>query len=123
MMDRHGAKAVFFGRWILGLRVWASWLAGASRMPWPRFVAWNAAGGISWATTVGLIIYFVGRAASQALQTAGFVGLGLFVLAVIVGYLVVRRRSGHAGPGRDAAGVSDPPDAASSRASPSSGET
>src|SRR5205807_2218532 len=77
MMDRHGAKAVFFGRWILGLRVWASWLAGASRMPWPRFVAWNAAGGISWATTVGLIIYFVGRAASQALQTAGFVGLAV----------------------------------------------
>jgi membrane-associated protein len=27
---RHGSKAVFLGRWILGLRTWASWLAGAS---------------------------------------------------------------------------------------------
>ena len=35
----HGAKAVFFGRFILGLRVWASWLAGATRMPWHTFVA------------------------------------------------------------------------------------
>jgi membrane protein DedA with SNARE-associated domain len=30
---RHGSKAVFLGRWILGLRTWASWLAGASHMP------------------------------------------------------------------------------------------
>ena len=29
---RHGAKAVFFGRFLLGLRVWASWLAGATRI-------------------------------------------------------------------------------------------
>ena len=32
--ERHGPKAVFFGRWIAGLRVWASWLAGASSMRW-----------------------------------------------------------------------------------------
>ena len=97
LMDRHGPKAVFLGRWILGLRVWASWLAGASHMPWPRFVAWNAAGGISWACTVGLIIYFVGQAAKQALATAGFVGLGLFVVAAVIGFLFVRRRHGRAG--------------------------
>jgi membrane protein DedA with SNARE-associated domain len=40
---RHGAKAVFLGRWILGLRTWASWLAGASHMPWRSFSLWNAA--------------------------------------------------------------------------------
>ena len=44
--ERHGPKAVFFGRFILGLRVWASWLAGATRMPWRSFVLWNALGGI-----------------------------------------------------------------------------
>ena len=41
---KHGPKAVFFGRWILGLRVWASWLAGITHMPWRSFVFWNAAG-------------------------------------------------------------------------------
>ena len=38
--ERHGAKAVFFGRFLLGLRVWASWLAGATRMPWRSFLFW-----------------------------------------------------------------------------------
>ena len=40
--ERHGPKAVFFGRFILGLRTWASWLAGATRMPWRSFAVWNA---------------------------------------------------------------------------------
>src|SRR6202042_1843171 len=46
----HGPKAVFFGRFLLGLRVWASWLAGATRMHWREFALWNALGGITWAT-------------------------------------------------------------------------
>src|SRR6266852_2368713 len=31
--QRHGGAAVFFGRWLPGLRVAAAWLAGDSRMP------------------------------------------------------------------------------------------
>src|SRR5919198_859945 len=54
---RWGSAAVFFGRWLPGLRVVASWLAGADRMPWPRFLLWNALGGISWATTIGALAY------------------------------------------------------------------
>src|SRR3984885_3886361 len=57
----HGPKAVFFGRFVLGLRVWASWLAGATRMPWRSFALWNALGGIAWASAVGLIAYFLGQ--------------------------------------------------------------
>ena len=88
--QRHGPKAVFFGRWLLGLRVWASWLAGASRMPWKSFVFWNAAGGISWATTVGLLAYVVGDRAKGAISTIGLVGV---VLVVVVGlsFLLHRR--------------------------------
>jgi membrane protein DedA with SNARE-associated domain len=95
LFERHGPKAVYFGRWILGLRVWASWLAGANRMPWRTFLFWNAAGGISWATTVGLVVYFLGRTAESAIRTAGFVGLGLFVVGVVTGFLFLRRRRGH----------------------------
>src|SRR5205807_10309629 len=43
---KHGPKAVFFGRFVLGLRVWASWLAGATHMRWRDFFLWNALGGI-----------------------------------------------------------------------------
>lgn len=79
--ERHGRPAVFFGRWILGLRTWASWLAGASHMPWRSFAIWNAAGGISWATTIGLLAYFVGNTATSAITAFGLFGLLAVVFA------------------------------------------
>src|SRR5258705_8163210 len=36
--ERHGSKAVYFGRFVLGLRVWASWLAGGTPMHWRAVV-------------------------------------------------------------------------------------
>jgi membrane protein DedA with SNARE-associated domain len=81
--ERRGPMAVFVGRWILGLRTWASWLAGGSKMPWTSFAFWNAAGGISWATTVGLVAYFVGSAATSAITAFGLFGLLAVVLAVV----------------------------------------
>jgi membrane-associated protein len=91
--ERHGAKAVFFGRFVLGLRVWASWLAGATRMHWARFVLWNALGGVVWATGVGLIAYFIGHSASNALETFGIFGLAAAVVAIVTFVLVHRRHS------------------------------
>ena len=88
---RRGPSAVFFGRWLPGLRVVASWLAGANRMPWPRFLVWNALGGIAWASTVGTLAYLLGRSASGSLGAIGFIGVGV---AVVV-YLIVRLRRRH----------------------------
>src|SRR5204862_7004960 len=90
--ERHGAKAVFFGRFLLGLRVWASWLAGATRMPWRSFLFWNAAGGICWAMLVGLIAYFLGEAATNALETFGIYGLIAAVVAIASAIVLHRRR-------------------------------
>jgi membrane-associated protein len=89
--ERHGPKAVFFGRFLLGLRVWASWLAGATRMPWRSFVIWNALGGIGWATAIGLLAYFLGHSASNAIQAFGLYGLAAFLLAVGGAFLAHRR--------------------------------
>ncbi|MCW3034252.1 MAG: DedA family protein [Solirubrobacterales bacterium] len=89
--ERHGPKAVFFGRFLLGLRVWASWLAGATRMHWRSFVLWNALGGITWATAIGLIAYFLGNSASNAIETFGIYGL-IAVLIAIVSFFVLHRR-------------------------------
>jgi undecaprenyl-diphosphatase len=87
---RHGPKAVFISRWVLGLRTWASWLAGASRMPWRSFAVWNAAGGISWATTMGLVAYFVGKTATSAIAAFGLFGV-LAVMFAATGRLLMRR--------------------------------
>src|SRR5215216_6354272 len=88
--ERHGAKAVFLGRWILGLRVWASWMAGITRMEWRSFLFWNAAGGISWAVTVGLAAYVIGDRADSILRTIAGVGLALALLSGIA--LLTARR-------------------------------
>jgi membrane protein DedA with SNARE-associated domain len=89
--ERHGPKAVFFGRFILGLRVWASWLAGATRMNWRSFVLWNAIGGICWATGIGLLAYYLGHAAGNVIETFGLYGLAAALLAIGTAVFVHRR--------------------------------
>jgi len=91
---RHGPKAVFLGRFVLGLRVWASWLAGITRMRWPSFVLWNALGGVCWATLVGLAAYLLGSSASNAIEAFGLYGLvalALFLAILIAAHLRHRR--------------------------------
>jgi membrane protein DedA with SNARE-associated domain len=50
---RHGGKVVFFGRFVALLRMWAALLAGTNRMGWKRFLLFNAASGMVWATLYG----------------------------------------------------------------------
>ncbi len=67
---------MFFGRFVLGLRVWASWLAGATRMRWRSFVLWNALGGHHLGDcAIGLIAYFLGHSAGNAIEAFGIYGL------------------------------------------------
>lgn len=79
--EKHGPKAVFLGRWVLGLRVAAAWLAGINRMPWPTFLFWNALGGIAWATSVGLLAFYLGPTAEQIFKYVGVIGIAVAVLA------------------------------------------
>jgi undecaprenyl-diphosphatase len=88
---RHGAKAVFLGRWVAGLRIAAAWLAGINRMHWLTFFFWNALGGIAWATSVGLAAYFLGHIAEKIVKDAGLIGIAVVILGVI-GFFIWRRR-------------------------------
>jgi membrane protein DedA with SNARE-associated domain len=92
---RHGAKTVFFGRFIAILRVTAAWVAGISRMPWWRFLFWNAAGGIAWAVLVAVVAYVFGRAAADAIGRYGLLGAAAIVVVgvvALVGLKVWRNR-------------------------------
>jgi membrane protein DedA with SNARE-associated domain len=105
--ERHGPKAVFLGRFVLGLRIWASWLAGATRMRWRSFVFWNACGGITWATAVGLLAYFLGQSASNAIEAFGIFALvAALAAAGSAGLFLYLRRRGRvlgSSPGSDQA--------------------
>ena len=94
---KHGPKAVFLGRWVAGLRIASAWLAGMNRMPWGRFLFWNALGGICWATSIVLGAYFAGHAFDEIVGVGGIVAAGV-VSAAVVGLIVWRhvrkRRAG-----------------------------
>lgn len=88
--EKHGGKTVFFARFIAILRFTAAWLAGLAKMPWWRFLAWNAAGGICWAAGIGLLAYYTGHAAADAIDRYGYVAAGVIVALAVVGFFGVR---------------------------------
>jgi len=93
VFTRHGVWAVFFGRFIALLRIFAGPLAGSLRMPYPRFLVANATGGIVWATGITYLIWFLGVAAEKWMSRLSWLGL---VAAVLVGLgitLLVRRKT------------------------------
>ena len=80
LFRRHGAKMVFFGRFVVVLRTFSALLAGALRMPWRRFLLWNALGGLAWTSLYGLGAYLLGTAMRRI---SGPVGIALAVVGGI----------------------------------------
>lgn len=104
--ERYGDRTVFFGRFVAVLRAWAAFLAGVNHMPWRRFLLFNAAGGILWATVYGLLGYVLGNnlplleRVVRLLGIGGIVIAGLVVAAAIVVYYRRRQRHRSAPPAR-----------------------
>jgi membrane protein DedA with SNARE-associated domain len=54
-----------------GVRIVAALMAGAARMPWPKFAAANAAGAVCWASTVAALAMLAGPGGAAVLAAAG----------------------------------------------------
>src|SRR3954469_9507855 len=54
LIERHGALAIFFARFVAGARIFAGPLAGILNMNWPRFVLANFLGALVWVTTIAV---------------------------------------------------------------------
>jgi membrane protein DedA with SNARE-associated domain len=91
LFRRHGGKVVFWGRFVSILRTWAAFLAGANHMEWRRFLFFNAAGGIVWATLFGVVYYVFGDAIRR-LSTAIDILFGVVGAALVVAFVVWTRR-------------------------------
>lgn len=103
LFDIYGPKVVFFGRFTALLRTYAAFLAGASRMAWPRFLPANAAGGIVWAGVYTAAAYAAG---DTLRRLSGPLGAALTVaglLAIVGGGLFIRRRLRKLAPRAEAA--------------------
>ncbi|MEV6927699.1 DedA family protein [Dactylosporangium sp. NPDC051485] len=91
--QRWGVWAVFFGRFIALLRILAGPLAGALRVPYGKFLAANALGGITWSFGTVFTIYSLGRVAEKWLKDFSWVALAVAVVAGVASTLYLRRRA------------------------------
>ena len=90
VLARRGGSAVFFGRFVAFFRAVMPALAGASRMPYRRFLVFNAVGGAVWAVSFVLLGYLAGDSYQAVEQTVGR-GAAAVVLGLVVAGLVVWR--------------------------------
>jgi membrane protein DedA with SNARE-associated domain len=91
LFARHGGKVVFFGRFVALLRALAAVLAGINRMPWRRFLFFNAAGAILWVTAYGLAGYLLGAQMERVRGPLAWAGVIGAVIAAVIFFLFVRR--------------------------------
>jgi len=120
VFTRYGVWAVFFGRFVALLRIFAGPVAGGLRMPYPRFLAANALGGIVWAGGTTTTVYLLGTRAEHWLKGSSWIALALAVGLAVAVSTVFRRKLVRA-VARHAAGQesgSDPPAAGSQEPPP-----
>ena len=95
-LSRRGGSAVFLGRWVAFFRAVMPALAGTARMPYRKFLVWNAAGGLVWGVTVVMLGYLAGLSYQQIEGKFGsivaYVVGGLVVLGLGVWFLRRHRR-------------------------------
>jgi membrane protein DedA with SNARE-associated domain len=90
LFERHGAKIVFFGRFVAFLRVLAALLAGINKYRWGPFLFYNALGGIVWATIMGIGSYIFGDALHRVSGPLGVAALAGVALGIVAFVIVVR---------------------------------
>ncbi|MET9502801.1 DedA family protein [Streptomyces sp. NPDC006622] len=95
--EKWGMWAVFFGRFIALLRIFAGPLAGVLHMPYWRFFTANLLGGIVWAGGTTAVIYYVGVVAESWLKRFSWLGLVMAVLIGLTSMIVLKRKAKNAG--------------------------
>ena len=97
LLARRGSSAVFLGRFTAFFRAVMPALAGASHMPYRRFLLFNAAGGLVWGASAVMLGYFAGNAyislAKSIGHTVTFVLLGLALIGLIAWHIRKQRKN------------------------------
>ncbi len=93
LFNRWGVRAVFFGRFIALLRIFAGPLAGALKMHYPRFLAANVSGAICWAGGTTALVYFAGMAAERWMERFSWVALVAAIVCGLIAAFALRERT------------------------------
>lgn len=86
---KNAAKAVFFGRFVTLLRIFAGPMAGIARMPYPSFFLCNLGGATVWAAIIVSASYFLGRLVPLHEVVESIARFSLFALLVVGAWLIL----------------------------------
>jgi membrane protein DedA with SNARE-associated domain len=92
-LRQRGGRAVVAGRFTAFLRAVMPALAGASRMHYPRFLMFNAIGGVLWGTACVLLGYFAAHSISRVTHYLGLTS-GAVAAVLVLGLLWAWHRHG-----------------------------
>lgn len=99
-LARRGGPAVFFARFVAFLRAAMPALAGAARMRYRTFLAFNVAGGLVWGIGCVVLGYVAGNSYKAVEQTVGrgvAVTIAVVVVVGLVAWRLRRRATEHRG--------------------------
>jgi len=85
----NAGKAVFFGRFITLLRIFAGPIAGIVEMPYPKFLFYNFMGATIWGVVIVTVSYFVGRIITLEQLISIIAKFGIFALLIVIGWIVL----------------------------------
>jgi membrane protein DedA with SNARE-associated domain len=83
----NAAQAVFWGRFIALLRIFAGPLAGTAKMPYLKFLFCNFAGAVVWATVTISFAYFVGTLVPLEQMMAWMAQFTFLILGLVVAWI------------------------------------
>lgn len=87
--SNNAAQAVFFGRFVTLLRIFAGPLAGISRMSYRKFLLCNLGGAAVWATAIVSLSFFLGEIVSLEQIIAWIAQAGIVALLILIGILSI----------------------------------
>ncbi|MEL7038123.1 MAG: DedA family protein [Cyanobacteria bacterium J06592_8] len=87
--SRNAAKAVFLGRFVALLRIFAGPLAGIARMPYWKFLLCNAAGAATWASVMVSLSFFVGQVVPLEQLVAWVAQFAIVALVLLAAWIII----------------------------------
>jgi membrane protein DedA with SNARE-associated domain len=85
LFERYGPAAIFFARFVFGMRILAGPLAGALRMRWREFALFNFLGATLWVSLIAGAGYLFGRHWHLLTRAVERFNIGVFVVVMAIG--------------------------------------
>jgi membrane-associated protein len=93
LFERHGPVAVFFARFVFGMRIITGPLAGVLRMNWKKFAVFNFLGALAWVTVIAAAGYLFGSQWQSLVRWVGDADIAIVVIvAIVIAGLIWRAR-------------------------------